>query len=82
MDQPDDQLMVRKLDTFSLDQAAGAFVMIMGAIGSLLLVIWQSKCECDLNCCYLFRCHRKPPPDGDINEVDEEPPAGGDLPQP
>tara|TARA_R110000787_G_scaffold87545_1_gene186518 strand:+ start:1528 stop:1773 length:246 start_codon:yes stop_codon:yes gene_type:complete len=81
MDQPDDQLMVRKLDTFSLDQAAGAFVMIMGAIGSLLLVIWQSKCECDLNCCYLFRCHRKPPPEPEA-EVDEEPPAGGDLPQP
>ena len=52
-----------KIEPMSIDQLAGSFVLIMGAIGSLLLVIWQSRCECDMNLCYIIRCHRKPPPD-------------------
>lgn len=51
------------LEDFSVDQAAGAVVLVLGAVASLLLVIWQSRCECDMNLCYIIRCHRKPPPD-------------------
>ena len=38
-------------------------VLAMGAIGSVLLVIWQSRCRLRVNCCYVFRCDREPPPD-------------------
>tara|TARA_R110000787_G_scaffold169124_2_gene281865 strand:+ start:239 stop:544 length:306 start_codon:yes stop_codon:yes gene_type:complete len=57
-----------KIEPMSIDQLAGSFVLIMGAIGSLLLVVWQSRCECDLNLCYIIRCHRKPPPDEKIKK--------------
>ena len=49
------------VEPMSVDQLAGAFVMIAGAIGSLLLVIWQSKCHCKMNLCYIFSCERRPP---------------------
>eukprot|EP00919_Chromeraceae_sp_WS-2016_P081936 GHVR01193418.1.p1 GENE.GHVR01193418.1~~GHVR01193418.1.p1 ORF type:complete len:131 (-),score=36.97 GHVR01193418.1:107-499(-) len=49
------------IDKMSVDQLAGAVVLILGAIGSLLLVIWQSKCHCKINLCYLFQCERRPP---------------------
>ena len=32
-----------QLQDFSVDQAAGAVVLVLGAVASLLLVIWQSK---------------------------------------
>jgi hypothetical protein len=40
--------------------------LILGAIGSLLLVIWQSRCacRCRIGCsekCYIFDCQREPP---------------------
>ena len=50
-----------EIDTMSVDQFAGAVVLILGAIGSLLLVIWQSKCHCKVNLCYIFQCERRPP---------------------
>ena len=50
-----------EVEKMSVDQLAGAFVMIAGAIGSLLLVIWQSKCHCKMNLCYIFSCERRPP---------------------
>tara|TARA_R110000803_G_scaffold623_1_gene2148 strand:- start:5492 stop:5773 length:282 start_codon:yes stop_codon:yes gene_type:complete len=62
-----------KIEPMSVDQLAGSFVLIMGAIGSLLLVIWQSRCECDMNLCYIIRCHRKPPPDEQIKKPEEKP---------
>ena len=42
-------LMGANLEDFTIDQAAGAFALTAGAIGSLLLVIWQSKCHCKIN---------------------------------
>ena len=50
-----------RLQNFSVDQAAGAVVLVLGAVGGLLLVIWQSACHCKINCCYLFQCERRPP---------------------
>ncbi len=60
-----------QLQDFSVDQAAGAVVLVLGAISGLLLTIWKSRCECDMNCCYIWRCHRKPPPDN-VSEIEEE----------
>ena len=56
-----------KLQDFTIDQFAGALALSLGAVGTLLLVIWQSRCacKCRLGCsdsCYLFDCSRDPPP--------------------
>jgi hypothetical protein len=61
----------------TIDQLAGAFVLTLGAIGSLLLVIWQSrcKCRCRIGCsdkCYIFDCSREPPPPEDKKDKDKE----------
>ena len=61
-----------KIDQMSIDQAAGAFVMIAGAIGSLLLVIWQSKCHCKMNLCYIFQCERRPPNEEEMKGLKEQ----------
>ena len=55
------------LQPYSVDQLAGAVVLCLGAIGSLLLVIWQSRCLCRCrigfsDSCYIFDCSREPPP--------------------
>jgi len=61
-----------EIDKMSIDQAAGAFVMIAGAIGSLLLVIWQSKCHCKMNLCYIFQCERRPPNEEEIKTLSSQ----------
>jgi hypothetical protein len=57
------------VEPMSVDQLAGAFVMIAGAIGSLLLVIWQSKCHCKMNLCYIFSCERRPPNEEEMKSL-------------
>ena len=62
-----------QLQSFTIDQAAGAFALALGALGSLLLVVWQSRClcRCRIGCsdeCYIFDCSREPPP-GDDEEI-------------
>ena len=52
-----------EIEPMSIDQLAGSFVLVCGAIGSLLLVVWQSRCRLRVNCCYIFRCDREPAPD-------------------
>lgn len=49
------------LQDYSVDQAAGAVVLVLGAVAGLLQVIWMSKCHCKVNLCWLFRCERRPP---------------------
>jgi len=61
-----------EIDKMSIDQAAGAFVMIAGAIGSLLLVIWQSKCHCKVNLCYFFQCERRPPNEDEMKSLKDQ----------
>ena len=56
-----------QLQSFTIDQAAGALALSLGALGSLLLVVWQSRCLCKCrvglsDTCYLFDCSREPPP--------------------
>lgn len=64
MSESDDMIEIKEM---TIDQLAGAFVLILGAVGSLLLVIWQSRCacRCRIGCsdrCYIFDCTREPPP--------------------
>lgn len=63
-----------KMEDFTIDQFAGSMALILGSVASLLLVIWKSRCECDMNCCYIWRCHRKPPPEPDSDEEKAETP--------
>tara|TARA_R110002124_G_scaffold5414_2_gene34662 strand:- start:1838 stop:2179 length:342 start_codon:yes stop_codon:yes gene_type:complete len=65
-----------RLQDFTIDQAAGALALGLGAIGTLLLVIWQSRCLCKCrlgfsDSCYIFSCERAPPPIGDEEKQDE-----------
>tara|TARA_R110000764_G_scaffold225197_1_gene314590 strand:+ start:1196 stop:1528 length:333 start_codon:yes stop_codon:yes gene_type:complete len=66
-----------RLQDFTIDQAAGALALGLGAIGTLLLVIWQSRCLCKCrlgfsDSCYIFSCERAPPPiEADEDKQDE-----------
>jgi len=68
---------VIEIEKMSIDQFAGSVVLILGAIGSLLLVVWQSRCgiHCRLGCsdnCYLCDCKRDPPPIKEDKEKENE----------
>lgn len=63
---------VIEIDKMSVDQFAGAVVLILGAIGSLLLVIWQSKCHCKVNLCYIFQCERRPPSEEEMKGLKDQ----------
>eukprot|EP01043_Picozoa_sp_COSAG02_P095028 COSAG02_NODE_31421_length_533_cov_1265.235023_1_plen_96_part_00 len=67
-----------RLQDFTIDQMAGAIALSLGAVGTLLLVIWQSRCVCRCRLglsdkCYLFDCSREPPPIEDAQEPSPEP---------
>ena len=74
------------LQSFSIDQAAGASALLLGSFGGLLMVIWKSRClcKCRLGCSdtlYCFDCVREPPPPEEIaGDSDEE--KGGAAPAP
>tara|TARA_R110000824_G_scaffold302606_3_gene490375 strand:+ start:2798 stop:3169 length:372 start_codon:yes stop_codon:yes gene_type:complete len=61
-----------KLQNYSVDQAAGAVVLVLGAVASLLLVVWQSKCLCKVNLCYIFQCERRPPNEDELETLKEQ----------
>ena len=58
-----------QLQDYSVDQAAGAIVLVLGAIAGLLQVIWLSKCHCKVNLCYIFRCERRPPTEEEMKTL-------------
>jgi len=60
------------LQDYSVDQAAGAVVLVLGAVASLLLVIWQSRCHCKMNLCYIFQCERRPPSEDEMDDLKEQ----------
>ena len=56
-----------RLQDFTIDQLAGSVALSLGALGSLLLVIWQSRCLCRCRIglsdeMFCFDCSREPPP--------------------
>ncbi len=61
-----------QLQDYSVDQAAGAVVLVLGAVASLLLVIWQSKCHCKINLCYIFQCERRPPNEEEMKDLEDQ----------
>ncbi len=61
-----------QLQDYSVDQLGGFVVMVAGAIGSLLLVVWQSKCHCRMNLCYIFQCERRPPTEEEMKGLKEQ----------
>jgi len=61
-----------QLQDYSVDQAAGAIVLVLGAVASLLLVVWQSKCHCKVNLCYIFQCERRPPNEEEMKGLKEQ----------
>ena len=68
---------VIEIEKMSIDQFAGSVVLILGAIGSLLLVIWQSKCACKCRIgwsdnCYIFDCSREPPTQEEQDKLKDE----------
>jgi len=76
-----------KLQNFTIDQLAGALALSLGAVGTLLLVIWQSRCACRCRLglsdkCYLFDCAREPPPVQDTENPIQEDPVEEGEPEP
>jgi len=61
-----------EVDPMSIDQLAGAVVLFLGSVGSLLLVVWQSKCHCKVNLCYIFQCERRPPNEEEMKSLKEQ----------
>ena len=57
-----------QLQNFTIDQFAGSAALIIGSIGALLTIIWQSRCHCKCNLCYIFQCERKPPTEAGASE--------------
>jgi hypothetical protein len=58
-----------QLQDYSVDQLAGAVVLVLGAVAGLLQVIWMSKCHCKVNLCYIFRCERRPPTEEEMKTL-------------
>ena len=61
-----------EVDPMSIDQLAGAVVLFLGSVGSLLLVVWQSKCHCKVNLCYIFQCERRPPNEEEMKSLKDQ----------
>jgi len=60
------------LQEFNINELAGATGLMLGALGGLLAIIWKSRCHCKMNLCYLCQCERKPPPDPEGPDSDED----------
>ena len=75
------------LQSFNINELAGATGLILGGVSGLLVVIFKSRCYCKfrVGCndqCSLCMCERKPPPetpngsaapgDGDGNDTDDD----------
>jgi hypothetical protein len=72
------------LQSFNINELAGATGLILGGVSGLLVVIFKSRCYCKfrVGCndqCSLCMCERKPPPetpngseDRDGNDTDDD----------
>ena len=62
------------LQSFNINELAGATGLMLGGVGGLLAIIFKSRCYCKFRVgfndkCSICMCERKPPPDG--NDDDE-----------
>lgn len=65
------------LQSFNINELAGATGLILGGVSGLLVVIFKSRCYCKfrVGCndqCSICMCERKPPPDNNTDDTDEE----------
>ena len=65
------------LQSFNINELAGATGLILGGVSGLLVVIFKSRCYCKfrVGCndnCSLCMCERKPPPDTTNNDTDDD----------
>lgn len=60
------------LQQFNINELAGSVGLMLGALGGILAIIFKSRCYCRLNLCRLCFCERKPPPDIEQPDSDEE----------
>jgi hypothetical protein len=65
------------LQSFNINELAGATGLILGGVSGLLVVIFKSRCFCKfrIGCsddCSLCMCERKPPPDTTNNDTDDD----------
>ena len=61
------------LQSFNINELAGATGLILGGVSGLLVVIFKSRCYCKfrVGCndqCSLCMCERKPPPEPTNND--------------
>ena len=61
-----------KLDDYSVDQLAGAGALLLGSLGALLHVIFQSRCTRISLCFGLWSCDRRVPDDDGDEETTED----------
>jgi hypothetical protein len=65
------------LQSFNINELAGATGLILGGVSGLLVVIFKSRCYCKfrIGCsddCSLCMCSRSPPPDSNIENNDPD----------
>ena len=65
------------LQEFNINELAGATGLILGAVGTMLAIIFKSRCYCKFRVgftdnCNICMCERKPPPDPVAGEAGEE----------
>jgi hypothetical protein len=79
------------LQEFNINELAGATGLMLGALGTMLAIIFKSRCYCKFRLgltdnCNICMCERKPPPDKVEEETDEEavipPPTPAQTPRP
>ncbi len=66
-----------EMEKFNINELAGATGLILGAVSGILVVIFKSRCFCKFRIgfndnCSICMCERKPPPDNNIIDSDNE----------
>ena len=65
------------LQEFNINELAGATGLILGAVGTMLAIIFKSRCYCKFRVgftdnCNICMCERKPPPDPQAEQGEQE----------
>eukprot|EP01048_Picozoa_sp_COSAG05_P019151 COSAG05_NODE_2936_length_2487_cov_31.407035_3_plen_68_part_00 len=60
-----------QLADYSIDQIAGAAALLLGSLGALLHVIFQSRCTRISLCCGFWSCDRRVPAEAEAEEEND-----------